>query len=447
MIPGLLPPLAGGQASMLPILQQAWLSRAATTAHNSFIQSMAAGGGHHHPLPSPYGPLAGFPGFPHHPFFLPPPPTTTPSELVRAHPPELIKTEPKIRYRSDEENSDTAAEDLSFSVKRFRNATSNCGGGEVICPICSIAVRWTDLPEHFETELRCLDNIRTLSPIVQSSNGTAASGGFGRPPSTSSHRSTISTSPVHNNNNNNKSSSSLSSSSLSPTSPATAGGGNSSSSYLENRWERFERIRNKRRERIGVRHYGSHHQQRQLQQQLQQQQQQQQQSRPRQHTVESMVAMRRRSEDDVMDEDIDIGEEDSISECGSGGGGGGVVSEAETNAALKTAIDSPVLGAFGPLQYTEADVLRSLSSSDGNNSDNEDKESRIHRENAQSDDNASTVGLRCPACRMAMAVPVLNVDCWHLKCERCWLRAVGTSQACSICHAAASVRELRKVHV
>jgi hypothetical protein len=445
MIPGLLPPL-GGQAAMLPILQQAWLSRAATSVHNSFVQSMTATGHPHHLAAggSPYGHLAGFP-FPPHPFFLPPGgAAVTPDRINQPTMSEGIKTEGKLRYRreDDVEGSEDGAEDLSFSVKRFRQAAAAaaaCNSGEVICPICSIAVRWPDLPEHFEAELRCLDKIRSLSPIVYGGgvqNGATA----GRPASNSSQRSAHSVSPPVNNNNNinNKSLSSLSSSSISPT--AT---GIHSSSYLENRWERFERIRNKRRERIGVvRHFNnSNHHQQQLQK-IQQQQQQ----RPR-HTVESMVAggnnsRRRRSleeeeEEEEMDEDIDIGEEDSISECGSAiiATAAGGASDCDVAA---PSTSPPATAAFGPLQYTEADVLRSLS--DQSCESPSDK-------NRDGEEQANGGRLECPSCRRHMDVPVLNIACWHLKCERCWLRAVGTTKACSMCHAAASVRELRKVHV
>ncbi|XP_023343927.1 uncharacterized protein LOC111713320 [Eurytemora carolleeae] len=282
-------------SQLLPMLHQAWLSRASTPGNNSFIQTSAFGFPQHN---------LGFP-FPN-PFLVQP----------GAGSPELNLE----KRRSREE-----AEDLSFG-KRFK--------AELICPICSIAVRREDLVEHFETELKCLDNIRTLSPIA-------------RPVSRS-----YSTSP-------NKSSS------LSPSSPG----------YLENRWERFQRIRSKRRERIGVKY------QRRAQ----------------------------RLELAEKEEEIDIG--DSLSDCGS-------------------ASDTESGSAFGPMQYTEADVLRSL---------NEPAEERT--------ENNNTSGMKCSSCSLSMITPVLNTSCWHLQCERCWLRTVGTSKICSTCSAPASVRDLRKVHV
>eukprot|EP00090_Calanus_glacialis_P015962 TRINITY_DN25072_c0_g1_i1.p1 TRINITY_DN25072_c0_g1~~TRINITY_DN25072_c0_g1_i1.p1 ORF type:complete len:311 (-),score=48.29 TRINITY_DN25072_c0_g1_i1:90-1022(-) len=310
MIPGL-PPLphhmVGNQPHLLPqLLQQAWLSRANTSVSNSFIQSQMnfMQSNMNFPFPNP---------------FLQPPPATSSPE----HTPEIYR--PKF----DE------AEDLS--AKRIKT--------EAVCPICNITMRWEDLPDHFDTELKCLDNIRSLSPIT-------------RPTSSSSSRP-FSASP-------NKSLS------ISPSSPGR----------LENRWQRFERIRNKRRERIGA--------------------------KLQRHSIKNII------ESQPEEQDIDIG--DSISDCGS-------ASDSEGNA-----------GPFGPLQYTEADVLRCLSE--------EDKDEPMDN----SEDNANS-GISCPTCPEKMSTPVLNVSCWHLKCEKCWLKAVGTKKVCTICSGPASVKELRRVHV
>lgn len=322
MLPGL-PSLPSSQ--LLPMLHQAWLSRASTHATNTYVQT------------------SGF-GFP---------PSSLPSSLPFPFPNPFLTmstmssmpslSSEKIRGREE-------AEDLSFN-KRFHPQGPQGGlhgglqGPEVICPICAIAVRREDLAEHFEAELRCLDNIRSLSPIARTSSPRPYSRPSPRP---------YSTSPP------------TKSSSLSPCSPG----------YTDNRWDRFERIRSKRRERIGVR-----------------------------------MARRERAAVE-KEEDIDIG--DSLSDCGSG-------SDTETGRTL------------GSLQYTEADVLRCLSGAEE------------RREEAE--EGGPSRGLRCPACSGAMNTPVLNVNCWHLKCESCWLRAVGTSKVCSLCSVPASVRELRKVHV
>jgi hypothetical protein len=161
--------------------------------------------------------------------------------------------------------------------------------------------------------------------------------------------------------------------------------------------------------------------------------------------VASCGSSRRRSQEEEMEEeaDIDIGEEDSLSDCGSGGGGG--VSDSETAAATSAASSASTTGPFGPFQYTEADVLRSLNSTADLSADIRTSDDESGPLNTAVDENGKR--LECPACRQPMSVPVLNVACWHLKCERCWLHAVGTTKTCSICRAAASVRELRRVHV
>ena len=317
MIPGLppLPPhMAVHQQHLQTLLQQAWLSRATTSVTNSFTPSAF-------PFPNP---------------FLPLPPVTTSPETVQK------------RYEE--------AEDLSsLSSKRFKS-------DQAVCPICNIALKWEELPDHFQTELKCLDNIRALSPIA-------------RPVSSSSSYRPSSSSP-------NKSLSL----SLSPTSPG----------YAESRWQRFQRIRSKRRERVGAK---------------------QEARGGREAIKEQLEAVGLKQEDQ---EDIDIG--DSGSDCGS-------------------ASDSESCQTFGPLQYSEADVLRCLSEDKEENAENTDIM------DSSEDENANSKTIACPTCRGVMRVPVLNTSCWHLKCEKCWLRAVGTKKCCSVCSRSASVKELRKVHL
>ena len=312
MIPGL-PPLphhmVGTQPHLLPqLLQQAWLSRshANTTVSNSFI-------------PSQMNLMQSNLNFPFpNPFLQVPQATSSPEHTAES-----------FRPKFDE------AEDLS--AKRVKT--------EAICPICNISMRWDELPDHFDTELKCLDNIRSLSPITRPTSSTSS-----RPFSASPNKSL----------------------SISPSSPGR----------LENRWQRFERIRNKRRERIGA--------------------------KLQRHSIKDII------DSPPEDQDIDIG--DSVSDCGS-------ASDSEGNS-----------GPFGPFQYTEADVLRSLSEEDNN-------------ESMDNSEDSPRSGMCCPCCSGKMNRPVLNVSCWHLKCEKCWLRAVGTKKVCSICNGSASVKELRRVHV
>ena len=307
MIPGLPPlPHQFPNHAMLPLLQQAWLSRANTSVANSFIQSQLN-------LGQP--PQFSFP----HPFLPAAPTTSSPVD----HQDTLKRLE--------------EAEDLSLAKRSKRE--------EAVCPICSITMRWHELPDHFQTELRCLENIRSLSPIT-------------RPASSSSSSRPFSSSP-------NKSLS------LSPSSPG----------HLENRWQRFERIRSKRRERIGAK------------------------------------VSRQQSRDCMEKEgeaDIDIG--DSVSDCGSGTGG----SDGEQSSSGQQLHNV----------YTEADVLRAQ------NMETEETGAEI-----------ACSSITCPSCSSKMSPPVLNISCWHLKCERCWLKAVGTEKGCTTCSSPASVKDLRRVHV
>ena len=335
----MLPGLTSLPSSQLQLLHQAWLSRAPHTPHiNSFVQAPLF------PFPNPFLGVA----------------TSSPAD----HP--LLAAESQ-RRRAEEE-----AEDLSFT-KRFKG-----GGGEIICPICSIAVRRDDLVEHFETELRCLDNIRSLSPITTRASpvGPPRGSPAGRPASTSPFNQ---------------------SSSLSPACSPLGGGG--VGGYLETRWQRFERIRCKRRERIGV------------------------------SSKRRMAGLGRRlaEEADKEDEDIDIG--DSLSDGEASGGG----SDAEGPSSIAGGS-----GAGAAVQYTEADVLRCLSGA---------ADEKSAAETSMESETTSTSLLSCPACLRAMSTPVLNTSCWHLKCEQCWLRTVGTTKTCSLCAKPASVKQLRRVQV
>ena len=307
MIPGLPPlPHQFPNHAMLPLLQQAWLSRANTSVANSFIQSQLN-------LGQP--PQFSFP----HPFLPAAPTASSPVD----HQDTLKRLE--------------EAEDLSLAKRTKRE--------EAVCPICSITMRWEELPDHFQTELRCLENIRSLSPITRPASSTSS-----RPFSSSPNKSL----------------------SISPSSPA---------GHLENRWQRFERIRTKRRERIGAK------------------------------------VSRQQSESGVEKEtgevDIDIG--DSVSDCGSGAGSDG--EQSSSGQQLHNA-------------YTEADVLRAQ-----------------NMEIEETVDEAPCSSITCPSCSSKMNPPVLNISCWHLKCERCWLKAVGTEKGCSTCNSPVSVKDLRRVQL
>ena len=111
--------------------------------------------------------------------------------------------------------------------------------------------------------------------------------------------------------------------------------------------------------------------------------------------------------------DIDIG--DSVSDCGSGTGSDG--EQSSSGQQLHNV-------------YTEADVLRAQ-----------------NMETEEMGDEIASSSIVCPSCSSKMSPPVLNISCWHLKCERCWLKAVGTEKGCTTCNSPASVKDLRRVHV
>ncbi|XP_063785793.1 E3 ubiquitin-protein ligase Rnf220-like [Pseudophryne corroboree] len=53
----------------------------------------------------------------------------------------------------------------------------------------------------------------------------------------------------------------------------------------------------------------------------------------------------------------------------------------------------------------------------------------------------------CHICLDAYSVPVASIQCWHIHCEGCWLRALGTKKLCPQCNTITSPSDLRRVYL
>ncbi|XP_077326614.1 E3 ubiquitin-protein ligase RNF220-like [Lithobates pipiens] len=53
----------------------------------------------------------------------------------------------------------------------------------------------------------------------------------------------------------------------------------------------------------------------------------------------------------------------------------------------------------------------------------------------------------CHICLDAYTVPVASIQCWHIHCEACWLRALGTKKLCPQCNTITSPSDLRRVYL
>jgi len=53
----------------------------------------------------------------------------------------------------------------------------------------------------------------------------------------------------------------------------------------------------------------------------------------------------------------------------------------------------------------------------------------------------------CNICFDSYTKPVVSVVCWHVHCEQCWLRALGTKKLCPQCKIIIQPRDLRRVYL
>ncbi|XP_040271778.1 E3 ubiquitin-protein ligase Rnf220-like [Bufo bufo] len=53
----------------------------------------------------------------------------------------------------------------------------------------------------------------------------------------------------------------------------------------------------------------------------------------------------------------------------------------------------------------------------------------------------------CHICLDAYTVPVASIQCWHIHCEACWLRALGSKKLCPQCNTITSPSDLRRVYL
>ncbi|EMP37264.1 hypothetical protein UY3_05578 [Chelonia mydas] len=52
---------------------------------------------------------------------------------------------------------------------------------------------------------------------------------------------------------------------------------------------------------------------------------------------------------------------------------------------------------------------------------------------------------KCHICLDSYSVPLTSIQCWHIHCEQCWLRTLGSKKLCPQCNAITSPADLRRV--
>ncbi|XP_023219471.1 E3 ubiquitin-protein ligase RNF220-like isoform X2 [Centruroides sculpturatus] len=55
--------------------------------------------------------------------------------------------------------------------------------------------------------------------------------------------------------------------------------------------------------------------------------------------------------------------------------------------------------------------------------------------------------MKCLICMDSYTKPAVSVCCWHVHCEECWLRTLGTKKLCPQCNAITSPGDLRRIYL
>ena len=53
----------------------------------------------------------------------------------------------------------------------------------------------------------------------------------------------------------------------------------------------------------------------------------------------------------------------------------------------------------------------------------------------------------CNICLNTYVTPVVSTVCWHVHCEQCWLRALGSKKLCPQCKLIVQPKDLRKIYL
>ncbi|XP_038628376.1 E3 ubiquitin-protein ligase Rnf220-like isoform X2 [Tachyglossus aculeatus] len=58
-----------------------------------------------------------------------------------------------------------------------------------------------------------------------------------------------------------------------------------------------------------------------------------------------------------------------------------------------------------------------------------------------------TDAYKCHICLDSYSVPLASIQCWHIHCELCWLRTLGSKKLCPQCNTITSPADLRRVYL
>lgn len=96
---------------------------------------------------------------------------------------------------------------------------------------------------------------------------------------------------------------------------------------------------------------------------------------------------------------------------------------------------------YGPAQFVEEDV-HVMEESEG---ETEDSEVAGDSSGEELDKESIPQQPQCLICMDSYRKPLVSVKCWHVYCEKCWLKALGTKKLCPKCKDITSASDLRKL--
>lgn len=127
---------------------------------------------------------------------------------------------------------------------------------------------------------------------------------------------------------------------------------------------------------------------------------------------------------------------------------------------------------FGPHQYTESDLILPAPETEAEVEDFESRSSiqqvltgqkpvivREEKDDEEISDKSEKETIRdlqeendelrkksmCNICMDSYRTPLVSVVCWHVSCEECWMRALGTKKLCPQCKVIIQPKDLRKI--
>ena len=53
----------------------------------------------------------------------------------------------------------------------------------------------------------------------------------------------------------------------------------------------------------------------------------------------------------------------------------------------------------------------------------------------------------CNICMDSYNTPLVSKKCWHVSCEECWMRALGTKKLCPQCKIIIQPKDLRRIYL